>query len=151
MLLNLIWAAMLTLHVLCISYWVGGAVYCMQLPRITRALEAVPAQAVQLQGYGRFLRGLWHVAPLALFSGAGLVGLMMYRGLNLDWPYHVMGALGVLMFILFVMTAMGPYRAARRAMRPQPASFKAMRRFAVLTVLLGALAITMGGLGQAGL
>lgn len=148
---TLLWAGVLTLHLLCVSYWFGGAVYCTQMPRITRALDALPAFSVQTQAYGRYLRGLWHVVPLALLSGGALVWrLMTQTGGHMSWPYHVMALCGLLMTLLFGWMVFGVYNKIKRALRPQPALFAKLHRLAIFTSLLGTIAMACGAAGTCG-
>lgn len=142
---NFLWSLVLALHLLCITYWVGGAVFCLQSRRATRLLEAPQATIVLLQSYGRFFRALWHVVPLAVISGAAL---FIRSGGHLPWPYHLMSLCGVSMIVLFLSAFFGPLRAARRAIRPQPHLFTSLHRRAAVMALLGFIAIIAGAIGH---
>ncbi|QDH14624.1 hypothetical protein E3E11_00710 [Oecophyllibacter saccharovorans] len=145
---TLLWTAVLTVHLVCVAYWYGGAVYCLQIPRLTRALDTAAAFSVRTQACGRYLRGLWHVIPLAILSGCALIWRMLPQ---IPWPYHVMGLLGVLMAGVFGLMVFGPYRRILRAVRPQPEMFAKLQKLLWLTVLLGSLAMAAGAAGTIGL
>ena len=144
---SLLWGVVLALHLLCITYWVGGAIFCLQTRRTTRLLDAQQASTVLLQSYSRFLRALWHVIPLAILSG---IALIIHAGGHLPWPYHLMALCGLLMIILFLSMTFGPLRTARRALRPQPQLFTTLHRRIALMALCGIIAIFAGALGGVG-
>ncbi|MCX5614302.1 hypothetical protein [Bombella saccharophila] len=141
---SLLWGFVLALHLLCITYWLGGAIFCLQTRRTTRLLDAQQASTVLLQTYSRFLRALWHVVPLAILSG---ILLIIHVGGHLPWPYHLMALCGLLMIIIFLSMNFGPLRTARRALRPQPQLFTALHRRAALMVICGIIAIISGAIG----
>lgn len=141
---SLIWGLILALHLLCITYCVGGAIFCLQTRRTTRLLEAQQASTVLLQTYGRFLKALCHVIPVAVLTG---VALIIHAGAYLPWPFHLMAFCGIIMIVIFLTMLFGPLRAARRAIRPQPQLFTSLHRRAALMALVGIIAIIAGALG----
>lgn len=141
---SLLWGLVLALHLLCITYWVGGAIFCLQSRRTTRLLEAQQASTVLLQTYGRYLKALCHVVPVAIISG---IALIIHAGAYLPWPFHLMAFCGLVMIAIFLSMLFGPLRAARRAIRPQPQLFSSLHRRAALMALVGAIAIIAGALG----
>ena len=141
---SLTWGLILALHLLCITYWVGGAIFCLQSRRTTRLLEAQQASTVLLQTYGRFLKALCHVVPLAVLTG---IALIIHAGTYLPWPFHLMALCGVVMIGIFLSMLFGPLKAARRAIRPQPQLFTTLHRRAALMAIIGIIAIIAGALG----
>ncbi|CDG33693.1 hypothetical protein CO583_00595 [Parasaccharibacter sp. TMW2.1882] len=141
---SILWGLILALHLLCITYWVGGAIFCLQSRRSVRLLEAQQANTVLLQTYGRYLKALCHVVPVAVLSG---IALIIHAGAYLPWPFHLMAFCGLVMIVIFLSMLFGPLRAARRAIRPQPQLFSSLHRRAALMALAGIIAIIAGALG----
>lgn len=145
MLNSIIWSLVLALHLICMAYWVGGALYCLQLRRATRLLEPTPATTVLLQSYSRYLHVLWHVFPLSFITG---IALVFRLGFHLPWPDHLMALCSVLMAITFFTIVFGPLRIARRALRPQPQTFVSLHRRTAIMVFFGVVAVISGCLGH---
>ncbi|AOX18198.1 hypothetical protein [Kozakia baliensis] len=144
----ILWSLVLTLHVLCVAFWVGGGAFAALITRSSLTLlDQAQRQSVQLQYLNRYFRGLWHVVPLALISGWLLI-IHMGGFANVIWPINAMQLLAILMAIVFLNAFYGPFKAARRAIRPQPAMFNAVRLRIVAMVALGVLAILCGALGS---
>ncbi|MXV44604.1 hypothetical protein GS501_06035 [Saccharibacter sp. 17.LH.SD] len=142
---SVIWSLILALHLLCIAYWVGGALYCLQLRRATRLLEPAQTTIVLLQSYSRYLRALWHVIPTAFVTG---IALFVKMGFHLPWPYHLMAFCGIVMSAIFASMILGPLRTARRAIRPQPQTFASLHTRTALMALFGVIAIIAGALSH---
>lgn len=143
--MSIIWELVLTLHILTIAYWIGGSMACLQLRRATRLLDPSQASLVQLQYYTRFMRALLHVVPICLATGAAL---MIHAHGILAWPYHLMALCGIIMTLIFCSMFFGPFRTARRSVRPSPALFTSLNRQSLLMMLLGMIAVLTAALGQ---
>lgn len=146
--IHLFWIIILALHLLAITYWVGAAFSTMQMRRSVKLLDDTLASNVQLQHYTRFFRALKHVIPIALLSGGALFFHALSRGWHLPWPYHLMALCALFMTALFLKMYFGPFREARRAMRPSSELFRKLFRFNLGMMIWGIVAIFAGALGH---
>ncbi|GAJ29418.1 hypothetical protein [Acidomonas methanolica] len=145
----ILWSLLLALHLLCMAYWVGGGLNAVLVARSgTALLDGAQRQTVLLQIYSRYCRALMHIVPVSLLSGWGLV-LHLGGFAHLAWPINAMQALGVIMAALFVSIVRGPLRTARRAIRPQAATFATIRTRIVYMVALGILTTLCASLAGA--
>nr|WP_050801429.1 hypothetical protein [Gluconobacter morbifer] len=145
---SIIWSLVLAVHILSITYWVGGSIYSALIVRSTVGLlDPGPRNSVLLQGYTRFFRGLYQVVPFTLLSGWALI---WHEGgfKVIGWPVNAMQGLGVVMAIIFVITVQGPFMRARRAMRPQPALFDTLHQRMLLMAGLGVLTIIVAAIAR---
>lgn len=143
-----LWSLLLAVHVICVVFWLGGALYAALIMRSSVSLlDQAQRQSVQLQSLARYFRGLWHVVPFALLSGWGLIYHMGGFG-NVIWPINAMQVLALGMAAVFVSTFYGPFRAARRAIRPQASLFDSIRIRLMIMVACGILAILCGAMGS---
>ncbi|GBD55603.1 hypothetical protein [Gluconobacter wancherniae] len=145
---SIIWSIVLAIHLLSMAYWVGGSIYSTLVVRSTLGLlDAGPRQSVQLQGYTRFFRGLWQVVPFSLLSGWALV--LHEGGFGaVAWPVNLMQVLAIVMAALFVSTVYGPFRRARRALRPQAGLFDTLRHRTAMMAGLGVLTILVAAMAR---
>ncbi|AQS87077.1 hypothetical protein AA101099_0981 [Neoasaia chiangmaiensis NBRC 101099] len=144
---SILWSLVLALHILCIAYWVGGGAFLtLTLRNSITLLEPAARLNVQLQTYSRYCRGLRHIVPVTLLTGWALVfhvgGFAM-----VPWPINAMQLLGLVMTAVYLSVELGPLRAARRAIRPQPALFNTIRNRIVIMLALGALTILCAAMG----
>ena len=105
------------LHVLGAVIWVGGMIFALFVLRPSVGLLA-PAQRVGLMGavFGRFFRIVWHVMPIVIATGYGLV-FGVYGGFAMVDPVvHVMHGLGIAMAVVFAVLFFGPWAGMRSAM-----------------------------------
>ncbi len=140
--------AMKALHLLCAVLWVGGMFFAYVVLRPSlAAIEATPRMLVHTQVFRRFFLVVWHVMPLILLTGGGMLYLMGGMA-NQPWQIHAMVGLGVLMAAVFLVIVLGPYRQFRRTTnRDRMAnSLNLIRRLIGVNLLLGLITVIVGGL-----
>lgn len=145
---SIVWSLVLALHILCIVVWIGGAVYATTILRPSLSLlDNTQRNSVHLQTLGRFFKMLTHVIPTALITGWLLI---LHEGgfAHVPWTTNAMQGLGVIMALLFVRILTGPYQKARRAIRPQPATFDSIRSQILIIVAMGVLAVLVAAMGH---
>ncbi len=106
---------LLALHLLGVAVWVGGMAFALLVLRPSLGLLP-PAQRLTLHTavFQRFFRIIWHVMPLVLLSGYGLVHL--FGGFaELEPPVHIMHGIGLAMAVIFMVIFFGPWKAMRAA------------------------------------
>jgi len=106
----------LAVHLLGAAIWVGGMAFALLVLRPSLGVLA-PAQRLALHGevFRRFFRIIWHVMPLVLLSGYGL--LFSYGGFEEVNPLvHVMHLTGVTMAVIFAVIFFGPWKALQAAL-----------------------------------
>lgn len=106
---------LLALHVLGAVIWVGGMLFAITVLRPSlMVLEPPQRIALHAQVFQRFFRTIWHVMPIMLLSGYGMLG--MGGGFaGFGWPVHLMHATGLAMSAIFIAIFFFPWRAMRRA------------------------------------
>jgi len=144
----ILWSIVLALHIVCIAYWVGGGLTIISAQKNLMLLETTHRQNVLLQTYSRYVRALWHVVPIALLSGWALI-FHIGGFAVVPWPVNAMQIIGLAMAATFVSLALGPLRAARRAIRPPAALFETIRRRIVAMLALGVLSILCAAMSAA--
>ncbi|GBQ72380.1 hypothetical protein AA103196_3045 [Ameyamaea chiangmaiensis NBRC 103196] len=145
---SLLWSLVLAIHIAGMTLWVGGAAYAVLVLRPSLGLlDTTQRSSVHLQTLNRFFRIVWHVMPMVLASGWAMV---LHEGgfANTPWPVNLMQLLGLVMAGLFASAFFGPYRKARRALRPQPALFDAVRTRVGLVAVLGMVTILSASLNH---
>ncbi|QDH16211.1 hypothetical protein [Swingsia samuiensis] len=144
----IIWSLVLAMHLLSMTYWVGGSIYSSLVVRSTVSLlDPNPKASVLLQNYTRFFKGLWQVVPFALLSGWALI---FHEGgfANVNWPINLMQVIGLVMAIIFFVTARGPFLKARRALRPQVSLFNTLQKRTALMAILGVINIIVASMAH---
>jgi uncharacterized membrane protein len=140
--------ALKALHLLCAVLWVGGMFFAYVVLRPSlAAIEANPRMLVHTQVFRRFFLVIWHVMPLALLTGGGMLYLM--GGLESQpWQIPAMLGLGVLMAAVFLVVVFGPYRQFRRTTNRErmASSMNAIRRLIGLNLILGLITVIIAGL-----
>ncbi|RUT25628.1 hypothetical protein C0V97_10925 [Asaia sp. W19] len=142
-----LWSVILALHLLCMAYWIGGGLYAALVSRSTVALlEPAQRQNVQIQLIARYFRALLHIIPTALITGWLLV---IHAGgfATMSLPINIMQGLALVMALVFVNAYLGPFQSLRRAIRPQPALFDAVRKRVMLMVAIGVLTVFFAAMG----
>ena len=106
------------IHVLGAVIWVGGMAFALLAlrPAAHEALEAPQRLALMLAVFRRFFRTLWHVVPIIILTGWGLVWGWYYGFGASVWHVHLMHLTGLVMAGIFVAVALGPFRAMRAAL-----------------------------------
>lgn len=145
---HILWSLILALHLAGMAVWVGGATYAIAVLRPSlNLLDKTQRSSVHLQTLQRFLRILWHVMPIVLATG----WLMILRDggfAAVPWTINAMQLLGLIMAGLFLRIFFGPYRKARRAIRPQQQTFDSIRSLMLGVVACGLLAILCAAMGR---
>ncbi|GBR50963.1 hypothetical protein AA106555_0391 [Neokomagataea thailandica NBRC 106555] len=137
----IVWSLILAVHLLGITYWVGGSLYTvLVMRRSVSLLDPTPRSAVILQSYARFFRGLWHVMGTTLVSGWAMIFHDGGFG-AVPLPINIMQGLALVMAIVFVTTVQGPFRRARRALRPSAELFDTLRLRTTIMAVCGILTI----------
>ena len=146
---DFLWGAVLALHLLGMTAWVGGMAYALLILRPSLSLlDATPRMSVHLQTLRRFLRMVWHVMPIVLVTGWLMLVFKEGGFANAPWFVNTMQGLGVIMAAVFVYLFLGPYKRLRRAIRPTQAQLEAVRMPILLNLLLGTLTVVVAALGH---
>ncbi|TLU72751.1 CopD family protein [Lichenicoccus roseus] len=146
---TILWGLVLAVHLAAMAAWVGGMVYALFVLRPSLGLlDATQRTSVQLQTLKRFLRLIWHVMPLVLVTGWAMEIFREGGFAGANWHINAMQGLGVLMALLFGAIYFGPFQKARRALRPQPATFERIRSLISIKLALGILVIVVASLGH---
>jgi uncharacterized membrane protein len=141
--------ALLAVHFLAAVVWVGGMFYAVVVLRpALSVLEAAPRLQLHMQTLKRFFLVVWHVMPLVLLTGWGMVFSAWGGFANLPPSINAMQGLAMLMAAIFVYVFFGPWQRLRRAIRPGPELIARIRTLITVNLVLGALAITAGSLGH---
>lgn len=145
--------ALLAVHVLGAVAWVGGMLFAMLVlrPALT-VLEPPQRLALHLQVFTRFFRLIWHVWPLMLLTGYGMIfGLYGgMRGVNI--AVHAMHGLGLLMTVIFLVVWFGPFRRFRAFMAAGDTAAAAgcaahIRQLILANLVLGLITVVLGAFG----
>ena len=141
---------LLALHLLAASIWVGGMAYTLFVLRPALAVLDPQAKAMQMHmlTLKKFFFIIWHVMPLMLLTGWGMVFLAWGGMAGLPRSINVMQGLGVLMAAVFIIAYVGPYKKLQRAIRATPEMLARVRVLMVMNLVLGAAAIIAGSLGH---
>lgn len=141
--------AVLSLHVIGATLWVGGMGYAIIVLRpAVGVLEPAARLQMHLQTMRRFLRLTWHVMPLVLVSGWIMV-FTLYGGFqNLPWAVNAMQTLGLVMAGVFAYLALGPFKRFRRAIRPGPELIAKMRNLVLVNLALGTIVLVLASIGH---
>jgi uncharacterized membrane protein len=149
-----VWTGLLlAVHVLSIVTWVGGMFFALAVLRPSLGfLDPAPRVALHAQVFRRFFLVVWHVMPLTLLSGFGLVTLLYGGFATLPWPINAMMGLGLVMAVLFIVIVFGPWRTMRRAVSTAKSAEAAdrIRRLVLANLIIGLLVIVLAALGRMG-
>ncbi len=140
----------ITLHLLAAVIWVGGMFFAYVALRPVAARLLEPPQRLPLweQTFARFFPWVWAAVLLLPASGYWMI-LVPFEGFaNVGLHVHVMHALGLAMFAIFLHVYFAPYRRLRRAVAAKdfPAAGRQLaqiRRFIGINLVLGLLNITI--------
>ncbi|NHO31981.1 hypothetical protein [Acetobacter fallax] len=145
---HILWSLVLAFHIAGMAIWVGGATYAALIlrPSLT-LLDKAQRSAVHLLTLKKFLRVIWHVMPIVLITGWLMI---IHEGgfAVVPWTTNAMQLLGLIMAGLFLRVFYGPYQKARRAIRPQPATFDSIRTLILGVAACGILTILCASLGH---
>ena len=142
-----LWGLVLAIHLLSWATWLGGAAYALIVLRPSLGLlDTTQRNSVHLQTLRRFFRLVWHAMPLVLVTGWLMLAFPLGGFNNPDWHVQTMQALGLIMALVFAYAFFGPFRKARRALRPQPATFDSIRSLLGVNLVLGAATVVVASL-----
>ncbi len=145
----ILWGLVLALHLLAMTVWVGGMAYTLLVLRPSLGLlDQTQRNSVHLQTLTRFFRLVWHVMPLVLASGWAMLFFREGGFANPDWHINTMQGLAIVMAAVFLYAYFGPFRKARRAIRPQPATFESIRSLVSLNLVIGVAIVVVASLGH---
>ncbi|MBB2175925.1 CopD family protein [Gluconacetobacter johannae] len=145
---SILWSLVLAIHLTGMAAWVGGMVYAVFVLRPSLSLlDATQRASVHLQTLGRFFRIVWHTMPMVLVTGWLMI---LHEGgfAVVSWQVNAMQLLGLAMAGLFARIYFGPYQKARRAIRPQPATFDSIRSLVLVNITLGVLTILAAAMAR---
>ena len=146
---TILWGLVLATHLLGMALWVGGAGYALLVLRPSlNLLDQTQRVSVNLQTLTRFFRLVWHVMPIVLLTGWSMEIFREGGFANADWHINAMQGLALVMAGVFLWTFFGPFRRARRAIRPQPALFESIRSLLGTTLVIGASIVVVASLGH---
>ncbi len=146
---TILWGLVLTVHLLGMALWVGGAAYALLVLRPSlNLLDQTQRVSVSLQTLSRFFRLIWHVMPIVLLTGWAMEIFREGGFANADWHINAMQGLALVMTGVFLWTYFGPFRRARRAIRPQPALFESIRSLVGMNLVIGASIVVVASLGH---
>ncbi len=146
---TILWGLVLSLHLLGMALWVGGMAYALVVLRPSLGLlDQTQRVSVNLQTLTRFFRLVWLVMPLVLVTGWAMYFLRLGGTANPDWHISAMQGLGIVMAAVFLYAYFVPFKKARRAIRPQPATFESIRSLVHLKLALGAATVVVASLGH---
>jgi uncharacterized membrane protein len=145
---------LLMAHLLGSTVWVGGMFFAfMALRPASVELLETPERLILWNGVlRRFLSWVWVAVLLILASGLSMI--MMLGGFaKVQWPIHLMFALGVIMMLIFGHIYFAGYARLKRYVsgREWPAAGKALiqvRMLVGMNLILGLLTIVIATLGS---
>ena len=146
---TILWSLVLAIHLLGMAVWVGGAAYALLVLRPSLSLlDATQRASVTLQSLKRFFRLVWHAMPLVLASGWAMEIGREGGFARADWHINAMQGLALVMAAVFLWIFFGPFRKARRAIRPKPETFESIRSLLGMTLVLGIAIVVVASLGH---
>ncbi len=103
--------ALLTLHILAATIWVGGMFFAYVCLRPVAASLFEPPERLQLwqQVFQRFFKWVWITVIVLLLSGHGMIAVFGGFG-SIGVHVHIMLALGYLMFLIYGHLFFSPYK-----------------------------------------
>jgi uncharacterized membrane protein len=141
--------ALLAVHLLAATAWVGGMFYALVVLRPALAvLDATPRLQMHLLTLKRFFLVVWHTMPLMLLTGWGMILTTGQGFARLPWNVNVMQGLAIVMAGIFLYTFFGPYTRLRRAIRPGPEILARIRLMVTINLILGVIVILVAPFGQ---
>lgn len=144
-------------HVLCVVVWVGGMVFAMAVlrPAAHETLEGPQSLALMAGVFRRFFRVLWHVVPLVLLTGWGML-YGWYWGFGASvWHVHLMHTTGLIMAAIFGFVALVPWRRMRAALAAgngaaAAASLDTIRKGVLVNMVIGLATVAVATWGRFG-
>ena len=143
---------LLAVHLLAAVIWVGGMAFALMVLRPSLAILAPPDRlALHRQVFQRFFRIVWHVMPLLLLSGYGLLATLFGGFAGAPWPVHVMHLGGLVMAAVFAVIFFGPWPALRTALDSNDppravAAIDRLRRLITINLAIGLLVVAIAAI-----
>jgi uncharacterized membrane protein len=143
-----VYAGVKALHLLCAVLWVGGMFFAYVVLRPSlAAIEAPQRMLLHTQVFRKFFLVIWHVMPVILVTGFGMIALRWDLA-NALWQIHTMMGLGLVMAAVFLAIYFGPYRQFRRTTdrNRMASSLDNIRKLIGVNLILGLLTVIVAGL-----
>lgn len=147
-------AALLALHLLAATFWVGGmaALHVAVRPSLATLEPPVRLPFVE-RVLGRFLNALFLAIALVVATGLALV-LRAGGFAAVHWSVHAMFGLALAMIVIFAYVRFGPYAQLRRAARAGDWKtgadrLAAVRQLVFVNLLIGTLIYVVAIVGPA--
>ena len=143
-----VYAGVKALHLLCAVLWVGGMFFAYVVLRPSlAAIEAPQRMLLHTQVFRKFFLVIWHVMPVILVTGFGMIALRWDLA-NAPWQIHTMMGLGLVMAAVFLAIYFGPYRQFRRTTdrNRMASSLDNIRKLIGVNLILGLLTVIAAGL-----
>ena len=141
-----VWGWVLAVHVLCAVIWVGGMFFAYVVLRPSVAiLEPMQRIALHTQIFRRFFLVIWHVMPLILLSGFGVLYGFYGGPAHVPWNINAMMALGLIMSGVFLFIVFGPYARFRRTTERATlvAMMERIRKLILVNLVLGVVVVVV--------
>jgi uncharacterized membrane protein len=153
------YAALKTLHLLCIIVWIGGMVFAQFFLRPAVATLAAPERVRLMHDVlGRFFNAVLVAAVLALGSGTWMIGRtarqMAQSGVKFNMPieWMVMALLGFVMLAIFGHIRFALYKRLTRAVAEAAwpaggAALASIRTWVTVNLVIGVVIVAVTLLG----
>ncbi len=153
------YAALKTLHLLCIIVWIGGMVFAQFFLRPAVAMLAAPERVRLMHNVlGRFLNAVLVAAGLALGSGVWMIGRMARQmaqsGVKFNMPveWMVMSLLGIVMLAILGHIRFALYKRLSRAVAAEAwpaggAALASIRTWVMVNLVIGVAIVVVVLLG----
>lgn len=153
------YAALKTLHLLCIIVWIGGMVFAQFFLRPAVAMLAAPERVRLMHNVlGRFLNAVLVAAGLALGSGVWMIGRMARQmaqsGVKFNMPveWMVMSLLGIVMLAILGHIRFALYKRLSRAVTAEAwpaggAALASIRTWVMVNLVIGVVIVAVVLLG----
>jgi uncharacterized membrane protein len=146
-----VWGVLLAVHILCAVIWVGGMFFAYLVLRPSLSVLDPPQRLLlHTQIFRRFFLIIWHVMPLILLTGFGVVFGVYGGPANTQWNVQAMMGLGLIMSAIFVFIVFGPYARFRRTTdrTRMAANIDAIRKLIGVNLVLGLITVFLAALSQ---
>jgi uncharacterized membrane protein len=108
---------LLALHALGAVIWVGGMFFALIVLRPSLSvLEGPQRMALHSAVFSRFFRVVWHVMPIMLLTGFGMLFVLYANPGDAGTNVQAMSVTGLGMSVIFAYIALVPFRELRKAL-----------------------------------
>ena len=147
-----IWGVVLAVHILCAVIWVGGMFFAYLVLRPSLSVLDPPQRLLlHTQIFRRFFLIVWHVMPLILLTGFGMVFGVYGGPATAPWNVQAMMGLGAdHVGDLRGRSCSGLTRgsAAPRIATRMAANIDAIRKLIGVNLVLGLITVFLAALGR---